>query len=145
MGPDELDRFLREERTCRVATVRADGTPHVVPLWFVWDGEALWLNSVVKSQRWTDLSRNPVVSVVVDAGTAYGELRGVELNGSVEQVGSAPRVAGGPAVAALAEPERLFAEKYAGSATFVPDGGHAWLRLVPDKLVSWDFRKLGSE
>jgi hypothetical protein len=23
-----------------------------------------------------------------------------------------------------------------------PDGRHAWLRLTPEKLVSWDFRKL---
>jgi hypothetical protein len=89
MSTEELDGFLAAERTCRVATVRGDGTPHVVPLWFVWDGNALWLNSVVKSQRWTDLSRNPAVSVVVDAGTAYGELRGVELVGTVEKVGDA--------------------------------------------------------
>jgi hypothetical protein len=142
MTPDEVDAFLGEERVCRVATVKGDGKPHVVPLWFVWDGEALWLNSVVKSQRWTDLMRDPSVSVVVDGGVAYGELRGVELTGSVSVVGSAPRVPGEDE-AGLTTPERLFAEKYNGSSTFVPDGRHAWLQLVPDKLVSWDFRKLG--
>jgi hypothetical protein len=142
MTPDEVDAFLGEERTCRVATVKASGAPHVVPLWFVWDGEALWLNSVVKSQRWTDLMRNPAVSVVVDGGVAYGELRGVELAGAVRVVGEAPRTAG-ESDPSLAGPERLFAEKYNGSSTFVPDGRHAWLQLVPDKLVSWDFRKLG--
>jgi hypothetical protein len=42
----------------------------------------------------------------------------------------------------LAGPELLFARKYTGSETFVPDGRHAWVRLTPDKLVSWDFRKL---
>jgi hypothetical protein len=142
MSTEELDGFLAAERTCRVATVRGDGTPHVVPLWFVWDGNALWLNSVVKSQRWTDLSRNPAVSVVVDAGTAYGELRGVELVGTVEKVGDAPRLRG-VGDPELAEPEQLFAEKYNGTSTYVPDGRHAWLRLTPSKLVSWDFRKLG--
>jgi hypothetical protein len=143
MTPDEIDGFLGEERVCRVATVKADGAPHVAPLWFVWDGEALWLNSVVKSQRWTDLMRNPVVSIVVDGGVGYDELRGVELAGTVQVVGETPRVAGGDGDPALAEPERLFAEKYNGSSTFVPDGRHAWLQLVPEKLVSWDFRKLG--
>jgi len=24
------------------------------------------------------------------------------------------------------------------------DGRHAWLRITPDKIVSWDFRKLGA-
>jgi hypothetical protein len=141
MSSDELDGFLGLERTCRVATVGRDGAPHNVPLWFVWDGRALWLNSVVKSQRWTDLARDPRASVVIDAGEAYGELRGVELVGRFEPVGDVPRTAApDPAVATA---EQLFATKYGGSDTFVPDGRHAWLRLLPEKTVSWDFRKLG--
>ena len=90
MSPEALDTFLSEERTCRVATVGADGRPHNTPLWFVWDGAALWLNSIVKSQRWTDFGRNASVSVVIDAGHGYAELRGAELLGSLEQVGEAP-------------------------------------------------------
>lgn len=93
MTPDEVDAFLAAERTCRVATVGADGRPHVVPLWFAWDGRALWLTSLAD-------------------------------------------------VPELAEPERLFARKYAGGDTYTPDGRHAWLKVVPDKIVSWDFRKI---
>lgn len=139
MSPEELDEFLTVQRVCRVATVGADGSPHVAPLWFVWDGERLWLNSVVRSRRWADLMRDPRVAVTVDAGEAYGELRGVEIRGVAEVVGEVPRPAtGGPA----GEHERLFADKYAGGV-FVADGAHAWLRIVPSKIVSWDFRKLG--
>jgi PPOX class probable F420-dependent enzyme len=141
MTAEERDSFLRSERTCRVATVGGEGAPHVSALWFVWDGEALWLNTLVRSQRWTNLERDPRISVLIDAGDDYMALRGVELIGRVEPVGSAPRTPG--ADAALEEPERLFGEKYAGG-TFVPDGTHAWVRLVPDKVVSWDFRKLAS-
>jgi hypothetical protein len=36
------------------------------------------------------------------------------------------------------------ARKYFSSDTFPYDGRHAWLRLVPDKVTSWDFRKLAS-
>jgi PPOX class probable F420-dependent enzyme len=140
MTPDERDEFLRTERTCRVASVGADGAPHTSALWFVWDGAALWLNSVVKSQRWTNLERDPRISVLVDAGEDYFDLRGVELIGRVAPVGEAPRTA--EANAELNEPERLFGEKYAGGP-FTPDGRHAWVRLVPEKIVSWDFRKLG--
>ena len=68
MTAAEVDEFLGSERTCRVATSGRDGRPHVVPLWFVWDGESLWLSSVVRSQRWTDLMRDPRVAVVIDAG-----------------------------------------------------------------------------
>lgn len=137
MTPEEVDAFLAEERTCRVATLGPSG-PHATPLWYAWHGGALWLTSVVRSQRWTDLQRDPRVAVVVDAGTSYDELRGVELRGRVEVVGEVPRT--GEPVPELEGPEQLMADRYMGG-TFVHDGRHAWLRIVPDKITSWDFRK----
>jgi hypothetical protein len=139
MSDDERDAFLRSERTCRVASLGADGAPHVTPLWFAWDGTALWLTSLVRSQRWTDLLRDDRVSVVVDAGDDFDELRGVELKGHAVPVGEAPRT--GEPVPELDVPEQLFADKYAGGTVF-HDGRHAWLRITPDKIQSWDFRKI---
>jgi Pyridoxamine 5'-phosphate oxidase len=139
MGQPELHAFLAEQRTCRVATASELG-PHLTPLWYVWDGTALWLTSLVSSQRWTDLARDPRVAVLVDAGEDYAELRGVELRGRVETVGEAPRT--GLPEPRLDEPERLFARKYLGGDVMYHDGRHAWLRLVPDKVTSWDFRLL---
>jgi PPOX class probable F420-dependent enzyme len=138
MSPAEVDAFLREERTCRVGTIGPDGTAHVSPLWFGWDGSALWLHSLYRSQRWTNLVRDPRVTVLVDAGEAFGELRGVELSGRAEIVGEVPWTA--QPLPDLDEPVRLFGEKYAGGA-LPSDGRHAWMRIVPAKIVSWDFRK----
>ena len=140
MDVEERDAFLESERTCRVATVGGDGAPHVTPLWFVWDGSALWLTSIVRSQRWTDLQREPRISVVVDSGPDFMELRGVEIRGVAEPVGEVPRT--GEPLAELDEPERLYADKYAGGQVH-HDGRHAWVRIRPDKIVSWDFRKMG--
>jgi hypothetical protein len=141
MSADELAGFLGEQRTCRVATVGRDGAPSAAPLWFVWDGSALWLNSIVRSQRWANLARDARVAVVIDDGQGYDELRGVELTGNVEVVGEVPR--GSDPSPELAATEQLYGAKYAGGA-FVADGRHAWLRLVPEKIVSWDFRKLAN-
>jgi PPOX class probable F420-dependent enzyme len=141
MTPGELDEFLTAQRTCRVATVSADGAPHVSALWFLWDGRALWLYSVVRSRRWADLRRDPRVAIAVDTGEEYGELRGAELSGAVEVVGEVPRSGG--LCAELDAVETLFARKYVGLDSLPHDGRHAWLRLVPEKIVSWDFRKLG--
>ncbi|MEV0184289.1 pyridoxamine 5'-phosphate oxidase family protein [Streptomyces sp. NPDC050625] len=139
MTPEEVDAFLAAERVCRVATISAGGHPHVVPLWFVWDGSALWLNSVFRSQRWADLQRDPRVSVVVDAGEEFHELRGVELSGEVEVASEVPRTS--EPRPELAGVERRYAEKYSGTPDFVADGRHTWLRMSPTRLVSWDFRK----
>ncbi|MER5794848.1 pyridoxamine 5'-phosphate oxidase family protein [Streptomyces sp. NPDC001980] len=142
MTPGELDEFLTTQRTCRVATVSASGAPHVSALWFAWDGTSLWLYSVVRSQRWKDLSRDPRVAVVVDSGEEYDQLRGVELRGTVEFVGEVPRT--GELVAELDYIETVFARKNFGLDEMPHDGRHAWARLTPTKIASWDFRKLGS-
>ncbi|WP_330345820.1 pyridoxamine 5'-phosphate oxidase family protein [Streptomyces longwoodensis] len=141
MTPGEVDAFLTTQRTCRVATVSAGGAPHVSALWFLWDGTALWLHSVVRSKRWADLRRDPRVAIVVDTGEEYGQLRGVELSGTVEFVGEVPRT--GELCAELDAVETLFARKNFGLDTIPHDGRHAWVRLRPEKVVSWDFRKLG--
>jgi PPOX class probable F420-dependent enzyme len=184
MSADELTSFLGEQRTCRFATTGPDG-PHVAPVWFVWDGQALWVYSLTRSQRWANLARDPRVAVVVDDGHHYHELRGVEVEGEAVMVGPVPRTGGEDQPAPeLAEPERLMAAKYFGPAhqaaadvggasqaasgasqadpanpaasaggasqaadgasEMVHDGRHAWLRITPDKIVSWDFRKLAT-
>ena len=140
MTDDELAAFLATERICRVATIGADG-PHATPLWFGWDGTYLWLYSIVKSQRWTDIIRDPRLGIVVDAGVEYLELRGVEITGTADVIGEVPRT--GEPVDELAAIERVFAGKYFGGAEeMFHDGRHAWLRVTPKKLASWDFRKL---
>ena len=141
MSASERDEFLASERTCRVASIGRDGSPHVTPLWFVWDGTSLWLTSIVRSQRWSDLQRDNRVSVIVDAGAPFTELRGVELRGAAEVVGEVPRT--GAPVPELETPEQLFADKYAGGRMH-HDGRHAWLKVTPSKIVSWDFRKIGA-
>jgi PPOX class probable F420-dependent enzyme len=161
MSADELTSFLGEQRTCRFATTGPDG-PHVAPVWFVWDGQAIWVYSLIRSQRWANVSRDPRVAVVVDDGHHYHELRGVEVEGEAVMVGPVPRTGGEDQPAPeLAEPERLMAAKYFEPAHQAADGGpahqaadtapgmvhdgrHAWLRITPDKIVSWDFRKLAT-
>ncbi|MGW4779649.1 pyridoxamine 5'-phosphate oxidase family protein [Streptomyces filamentosus] len=141
MTPEELDSFLAEQRTCRVATVSADGHPHVSALWYAWDGTSLWLYSLTRSRRWAELSADPRISVLVDDGEEYGELRGAELSGRAVPVGEAPRT--GEPCPELDAVERLFAAKNFGLDAMPHDGRHAWLRLTPDAVASWDFRKLG--
>jgi hypothetical protein len=151
MTAPELDAYLASERTCTVATVSHDG-PHVTALWFAWDGEFLWLYSLTRSQRWTDVERDPRVAILVEAGEIYSELRGVEIHGRAEPVGELPRM--GTPDERLAVPEGIFSAKYQGAGydgaggpdtgtPMVHDGRHGWLKVTPTKIASWDFRKIG--
>lgn len=139
MNEAELNEFLAGERTCRVATIGTDG-PHATPLWFTWDGAAMWLYSIVKSQRWTDLMNDPRIGIAVDGGVEFMELHGVEITGSVEAVGTVPQ--NGEDDEALGQVVTQFARKYMGGTDMFHDGRHGWLKVTPKKIVSWDFRKL---
>ncbi|HME68070.1 MAG TPA: pyridoxamine 5'-phosphate oxidase family protein [Streptosporangiaceae bacterium] len=141
MNSEELTSFLGEQHTCRFATTGPDG-PHVAPVWFVWDGQAIWVYSLIRSQRWANVSRDPRVAVVVDDGHHYHELHGVEIEGQATVIGPVPRT-GDEDAPELAEPERLMAAKYFGPK-MTYDDRHAWLRITPLKMVSWDFRKLAT-
>ena len=144
MSSSEMDAFLEKERTCRLATL-GPGGPHVSPVWFTWTGGALWIYSLTRSQRWADLQRDPRVAAVIDGGEHYAELHGVEIEGVAAVVGPVPRTGeADPPTPELAEPERLMAGKYFGAADMTHDGRHAWLRITPAKITSWDFRKLAT-
>ncbi|MEO6957639.1 MAG: pyridoxamine 5'-phosphate oxidase family protein [Antricoccus sp.] len=136
MDAVELDAFLREQRTCRMATVDAQGRPHVTALWFAWDGEWMWINSVTRSKRWADFSERPRVSALVDAGENYSELQGAELLGDIEIVRDDVDTS---------HVTPLFSRKYMSGGAYEQDKYHAWVRLKPSKVVSWDFTKLPAE
>jgi uncharacterized pyridoxamine 5'-phosphate oxidase family protein len=142
MTPEEVDVFLAESKTCRVATVDGQGRPHVSPVWFVWQDSAVWFYSMVRSKRYAQLTRNPAVSAVVDAGEEYSQLRGIELAGEIEFVGEVPRT--GEDVPGLDLVEKAFTSNYKGGGVMQYDRRHAWLKLTPGTIVSWDFRKVGA-
>jgi PPOX class probable F420-dependent enzyme len=67
MTHDEAIEFLSSgTRTGKLATVRADGRPHVTPIWFVVDGDDLVFNTWHTSAKAKHLARDPRASLVVD-------------------------------------------------------------------------------
>lgn len=132
---EELEPYLRSQRTARVATTGPGGSPHVVPLWFVWQDGTLFLNSTLGNPTVENMLRSGRAAVVVDDGDEYDVLRGVTLLGRVEKAEGDPR---------LPQVEREWSEKYLGGKE-VPYRrwrDRVWLRLVPERTASWDFRKI---
>jgi PPOX class probable F420-dependent enzyme len=72
LPPDEARRRLAAARIARLATVRADGRPHIVPIVYAFDGETVRTIADPKPKRGLDLLRhrniaaNPAVSLLVD-------------------------------------------------------------------------------
>jgi PPOX class probable F420-dependent enzyme len=50
----------------RIATVRADGSPLVTPIWFIHEDEAIWFTPREKSEWFECLRRDPRVALCID-------------------------------------------------------------------------------
>jgi PPOX class probable F420-dependent enzyme len=67
MPPDETRAFLLEgTRTAALATVRADGRPHVAPVWFTLDGDDLLFTTGENTIKGANLQREERVALMVD-------------------------------------------------------------------------------
>jgi PPOX class probable F420-dependent enzyme len=75
LGPDEGSGLLQwswaEERIISsrnywIGSLRPDGSPHIMPVWGVWDGEGLWFSSSKRSRKTRNLMADPRCSVAVE-------------------------------------------------------------------------------
>ena len=140
MTQDEVAVFLGAERRAHVATINADGTPHLVPLTYVLlDGRmAFWTDP--RSRKVVNLRRDPRMTCLVEAGTEFAEFRAVQLTGRVELTedrASSLRVG-------LALFERAHGELN-DELRAVVDGladDRVGVTLEAERVVTWDHRKL---
>ena len=78
----------------------------------------------------------------VDAGHDYGEF---EAPRSPAMSRSSARRCGSVNLYLVSMPSRGCSPEYASADRLHYDGRHAWMRVEPAEIRSWDFRKLGSE
>jgi nitroimidazol reductase NimA-like FMN-containing flavoprotein (pyridoxamine 5'-phosphate oxidase superfamily) len=137
LDPEDQAAFLREQSKAAFATLDQDGFPHLVAMsYFVKDG-AFYMTSYGKAQKVLNIRRNPKVGLMIEAGTAYAELRGVMVRGHCEIIEGIDAVeeAFADMAAARGQPRRR--ESIASAPKRVV------LKIVPYKVTSWDHRKLG--
>ena len=96
-----IDGRLRAEPIIWLSSVRPDGRPHLVPVWFWWDGATILIFSKPAAQKVRNLRHNPQVMLALDSADEGEDV--VLLEGRAELLG-----AGAPQSTLPA-----YAEKYA--------------------------------
>jgi pyridoxine/pyridoxamine 5'-phosphate oxidase len=117
-----MDARLGREQTIWLATTRTDGRPHLVPVWFAWYDEKIYICTVVNSQKMVNLKRNR------RAAAALPDTSDVLI---VEGLVDFPR---GSIVDTVAEE---FNDKYGWS--FLDDQTGDWrlVEIIPSKVLAW--------
>ena len=88
MTPEQREAFLREVRIAKLATLNADGSPTIVPVWFEWDGATAALFTGRTSPKIRRIARDSRVALSVEEGVGATEAWvTIEGTASVEQSG----------------------------------------------------------
>ena len=142
MTPEEIEAFLEAERTLQVASINSDGTPHLVAMWYARHRGEITFWTYAKSQKVVNVRRDPRLTVMVESGEKYEELKGVTIYGNARIVEDLEEV--------FAFGDVVY-ERYWGpiDSDLVREGVRAMGRkrvlvvIEPSKIVSWDHSKLG--
>ncbi|HEX4751851.1 MAG TPA: pyridoxamine 5'-phosphate oxidase family protein [Solirubrobacterales bacterium] len=149
MTDEEVGSFLVEGRVVTCASVGPDGRPHLMPLWYVPDGEALLCWTYAASQKAKNLRRDPRATLQIESGDSYEELRGVMFEADADLIEAPEEVAAiGLRLALRYAPGDLTAEDAPSELRdFVAAqaGKRLALRFRPTRTVSWDHRKLAGK
>ena len=136
MTQAEIDNFLLGVHLARVATVRPDGRPHVVPVWYLWEEGRFYFETARKAVKANNLRNNPHIAITVDVTAGGLRLKYVILEGQatlIEDNGMARQIA-----------ERIYSRYVGVEGLQTPtvqemlDADIVIVQLIPTKFITMD-------
>lgn len=127
-----VDERLRKEPIIWLSTVRPDGRPHLVPVWFLWDGESILIFSQPGNQKMRNLQQNKNVMLALEAAEQGEDV--VMIEGKAALLDKSNQTMNLPD----------FAEKYAAliksmdtNAEELAKSYSEGIRITPTRFISW--------
>jgi len=137
----EQQQLLDDGWTLQVASIGPKGYPHLVAMWYVVIDGLIHFTTFRKSQKILNLKRNPKITVMLESGKAYTELKGLVMEGEAELIDDP---------SATAKVQALVGAKYNGIPVRAPTEAslgvaskRVVVRIRPVDIYSWDHSKLG--
>ena len=137
MSEQESDLFLTKGRIVRVSSVGSDGTPHIAPIWYVYENGKLYLSTGPRSRKVRNIRANSEIAFCVDVGEAFYDLKAVVGKGTARIL-----------------TEKKFNDeigkkilmKYLGdmnnpAAKQLASLEHIVIEITPTTKISWDYSK----
>jgi PPOX class probable F420-dependent enzyme len=137
LAAQRIRRFLRSEPVIWLSTVRPNGAPHVVPIWFWWDGEAVLVFSKPDAQKVRNLRLRP--SVMLALGDAEDDFDIGMIEGRAELLDT-------PTAEVMPEAHvEKYREKLDAIGLDAPTYAETYsqvIRIVPIRYLGWHGRNV---
>ena len=143
LDENEIREFLEKGHTGILTSLRADGWPVTLPIWYATVDGRVYVRTPSKTRKVTRIRKDDRVSFVVESGKAWKELKSVVITGRAVIVEDEDE---------LAQVDRALGEKYEGFG--VPkaapkatskhySGGSTVIRIDPvQPPLTWDNAKI---
>jgi len=128
-----MEEFLSQAHIARIATVKRDGSPHVAPVWFLWESGELIIVTYTDSLKVKNLKTDNRVAVAIDISDPG---KGVIIEGEAEISTDRVEEMTRKVSAKYVEPEEL--DDYLESLLKV---SMLVIGVKPKKIITWDYSK----
>ena len=146
MTDAEVRSFLESSKTIIINSIGPGGYPHPMPMWFGLDPDgSVRMTTFRASQKVKNLQRDPRVSLLAEAGEEYAQLIGVVLYGRAQVIDDLAVVTQTLISVTTRGQPALDPAAREGMAKVVQKTAAKRVCIVvkPERVVSWDHRKLG--
>jgi PPOX class probable F420-dependent enzyme len=142
MTQAEQEAFLREGHTLQVASIGPEGYPHLVAMWYALIDGKVHFTTYAKSQKVINLRRDPKITVMIESGEQYGELRGVVIEGQADIIEDDLHLTAQVAMTATSRRPGELVTTSPSAQTRRALAKRVVIRVNPVNVYSWDHRKL---
>ena len=142
MTEAEATEFLSAKQSLQVGTIDPDGSVHLSTLWYAVVDGCVVFETYRKSQKIRKLERDNRITVLIEDGSTYEVLRGLIIKGRAVLLNKKEEVV--PiAEAVLRRNQKGIPEEHIEEAAVRLAAKRTAVIVLPEKVVSWDHRKLG--
>jgi len=130
---EQVERFLKAQQTMRLATVREDGAPHVVPVWYMYENGAFYVGTHTRTAKAKNVDKTGRAAFCIDVGVHSPDIFGVSGHGRASLLRDG--------VAAIAS--RILSRYYDTmddpAAQELLADTDCIIRITPDSMASWSY------
>jgi general stress protein 26 len=132
---NKRDEFLKEQKVLRLATVGKNKDPHVVPVWYRYNGKKFYIGTNTKTVKAKNVKKNSQVSCCVDVGINAPNIYGVLVKGNANLILENNKVKTIAKKILL----RYFKSLDSKSARELLDDTDCIIEVVPEEFTVWNY------
>lgn len=130
-----MNKFLNSQKILRLATIDKSGNPHIVPVWYMYQNNKIYIGTNTETRKAKNIKKNPKVAYCVDVGINSPDIIGVM------GVGKAKLILQKTKVKSIAKKIllRYFSSLQNKSAQQLLKDTNCVIEIIPKKVTTWKY------